>query len=586
MPSREDQDITGRSEQTQSPPDSNKPITILVLGETGVGKSTLINAIANYLTYESLEQASASGGPVNLVPARFSLVDPDTFEAVDVTSTTLHLSSPAQNISDNEKYVEGQSTTQFPQSYLFDFENDDEHRVKIRVIDTSGMGDTRGIAQDKKNMTNIVDHITRIGEIHGIVMIVPASQNNIAAWLRFCVLELLQYFDREVVENLVFVFTKARSTFFQMGETKTALQSLFAQIETQSGVKIPIDDCNSFLVDNESYRYLLAERQMIETDENIQLLQYSWRKSTAAVRQLMKRVQDMKPHDLRPTARMRKLRSCLQQLTPKLLEFHRMKAELQAEIDQLGIKIQQISKKGAKIADTSRDISVPSYYPNGTEICAHPDCITEVQVNGIRHRISQPTKAFLENVNNSQFSDGAHPSCGHPSSYRETVNFVVDVKKPKTTTIGQVIIGGITYQLLSAAEELRRLREKLNRFTASEAEVIKEVAACSVYIRKHSVVIRNETFLDSADFEEIKLQAYNHEVVDEQKLEMLDVMKARYDSVRMVLEGDQSNSVEAEKLEEILVCIESKYWQSAESEMQAGDLEWVPPTIDSQMPIQ
>ena len=45
-------------------------VNILILGETGVGKSTWINGIANYATHDSLEDAMNDPEFTVLIPSR------------------------------------------------------------------------------------------------------------------------------------------------------------------------------------------------------------------------------------------------------------------------------------------------------------------------------------------------------------------------------------------------------------------------------------------------------------------------------------------------------------------------------------
>ena len=54
-------------------------INILLLGQTGVGKTTFINAFANYLVYNSLDEA-IDGKLQAIIPAWFTFMDKNTFE--------------------------------------------------------------------------------------------------------------------------------------------------------------------------------------------------------------------------------------------------------------------------------------------------------------------------------------------------------------------------------------------------------------------------------------------------------------------------------------------------------------------------
>ena len=127
-------------------PEKPEEINILILGETGVGKSTWINAIANYLEFQCLEDAKADNASkiISLIPSSFAFIERNVEHQISIGKTD-------QN--ENTQAV-GKSATQGPKQHQFKY-----GPIIINFIDTPGIGDTRGIEKDKENFTDILSFI-------------------------------------------------------------------------------------------------------------------------------------------------------------------------------------------------------------------------------------------------------------------------------------------------------------------------------------------------------------------------------------------------------------------------------------------
>lgn len=78
-----------------------KELTILMLGESGVGKSTFINALVNYLMFENIDDAAKN--LQCLIPTSFAVYDESTNDMKECTFGEL---------DDNECTDKTQSCTQ------------------------------------------------------------------------------------------------------------------------------------------------------------------------------------------------------------------------------------------------------------------------------------------------------------------------------------------------------------------------------------------------------------------------------------------------------------------------------------------
>uniref|UniRef100_A0A914GZB1 G domain-containing protein n=1 Tax=Globodera rostochiensis TaxID=31243 RepID=A0A914GZB1_GLORO len=122
-------------------------LTILLLGETGVCKSTLINAIVNYLKHPTFDEAIQADGIEAVIPARFCTEEYDedgNLKHKDVFIGKMNCLEP------------GKSQTKSPNAYIIP----SKVGYKVRLIDAPGILDSGGIKEDNLNLHKTLSFIS------------------------------------------------------------------------------------------------------------------------------------------------------------------------------------------------------------------------------------------------------------------------------------------------------------------------------------------------------------------------------------------------------------------------------------------
>ncbi|CAF5005037.1 unnamed protein product, partial [Rotaria sp. Silwood1] len=219
-------------------PDSDESINILLLGESGVGKSTFINAFVNYLKFDKLKAAEKN--PVVLIPVSFIMTTDDNF-------TEHVVKFEGNDTLSNEDYDHlGQSVTQHCKSYVFALKNGDNHGRKLRIIDTPGIGSTYGSSQDDANLQQILSYINNLTHLNAICILLKANNPRINIFFRSCFMQLLDVLGENTRDRIIFCFTNSRSTFYTPGSTASSLKALLNSLPDQ---KIPFTKENAFCFD-------------------------------------------------------------------------------------------------------------------------------------------------------------------------------------------------------------------------------------------------------------------------------------------------------------------------------------------------
>ena len=192
---------------------------MLLIGETGVGKSSLVAFIRNYA-----KQRGAS-------------FDVSKLEAFDMEREAGIMTSQTKSTA----------------VYRMDVGN-----LAFYLTDTPGLADSEGEKQTKKNVENIISRVRTFDYINCICLVINGSEARLTPVIDLVFKEIVKLLPGEVLDNTIVIFTKTVK--------KSSLNFSMETIKKNYGLSIP-SSC-TFMLDNPFCAWIKEKKESVpEFDE-------------------------------------------------------------------------------------------------------------------------------------------------------------------------------------------------------------------------------------------------------------------------------------------------------------------------------
>ncbi|CAG8672274.1 1645_t:CDS:2, partial [Cetraspora pellucida] len=533
-------------------------LNILLLGETGVGKSTFINAFANYMKFKNLDEAM-HGKMDTLIPSMFSITD----EYCDLRNITVGQEDENEFITNR-----GMSSTQGCKSYKFRVDNNTE----VRFIDTPGIGDTRGLHTDEKNFEKILKYISQFDQLNGICILLKPNNARLTIMFRFCIQELLSHLHKDARDNIVFCFTNCRGTFYRPGDTLPALKKQLLNLKSKTDVELKTDQNTLYCFDNESFRFLAAFKQSILFEEaDKEIYSGSWKRSVDESNRLIRFFKSCKPHDIKDTISLNNARQIVMDLSKPLAEICQ---NIQVNIALAEEKKDEIKKSDLTIADLKGKLHLPQIdlkpvqlnYPR--TVCTSSSCVKTLTVGKTKmKKVDYIThchkRCYLQGVecniiNNSDLlgcsamgGKNICQICGclwnkHMHITYENEQISVD----KVDENIKILIDQKQSDQTIKAAYIKDLEKRINQLKEEKKTINKIIVKFALFLRQNAIAAFNDAYVDYLDHyineEKIKKGAnpmtYNNKVLKELETSRREYVE-KMETIKDAIEADKVSSV-------------------------------------------
>ena len=270
------------------------------MGETGVGKSTLINALATYMHFSTLSDAKAVGGFFP-VPLTFTVTDPHNYRRHKIS-----IGYDANEVDNGD----GGSVTLSPRAYVLDLEN-----ISVNLIDTPGVKSTHGSSQDRINAHNILTFVSAYKKIDLICVVVKSNEARLTKNFENCLREILCNLHDSACNNVVFCVTFSKASDYGPGDTYGVLATFCSR---QAKLRdLELSRRTVFCFENETIRYLAEDKRDVEQRWSAER---SWKNSSETTQRLLHLAAEVKPHPVIDTLSLNNARRAIVALCQPLVQ--------------------------------------------------------------------------------------------------------------------------------------------------------------------------------------------------------------------------------------------------------------------------
>ncbi|CAI5666121.1 unnamed protein product [Oreochromis niloticus] len=291
---------------------------ILLVGETGAGKSTLINSMVNYTMGVKCD-------------------DKVWFQIVE-----------------DEKRSQAESQTSDVIVYeIFGFE-DETLPYSLTIIDTPGYGDTRGTEKDDiviKRLFELFRAEDGVHEVHAVGLVMKAALNRVSDRQKYIFDSVMSLFGKDVEKNIVALITHSDGM-----PAKNVLEALQA-----ANIKCAINEKNQpahFLFNNCLNTAI--------TEENEFGLDTAWRVTERGMNQFKVFLEKTPPQKLKTTVEVLnsqiRLKACIQNLQERIKFIEEKQKEITETKEALKLHRKEMEN------NEKFTVEVPEYYKDKKSI--------------------------------------------------------------------------------------------------------------------------------------------------------------------------------------------------------------------------
>ena len=357
------------------------PYKMLLIGETGSGKTSFLNLLCNSKLFEELGTNIDATKLDQIRHYNDLKIEDSTARAMESkTSNAMHYKTEVC-------------------------------KMRMTVIDTPGFGDSRRLEQDKKNVKKIIDALKCEDYINCVCLIINGRQCRMTASLKYVLSEISSVMPREIFNNIIVVFTN----------TADPLDCNFdiSELDHYFGKK---SDC-AFYIENPYCRIEKAKQKskQLSVDQIARSLRKSFEDTAECLRSLEETIKDFKDVHTLHFANLYDKKQEIERDVIIILASYDEQTELEKliKIKEEEVHAALVSKKLNSSFSTTRDVVMTRPIPTPNKchntLCGAPGCYSNCHMP-----CSCLTKSFNPEVFKQCKAMGGRVTCqvcGH--SYRD-----------------------------------------------------------------------------------------------------------------------------------------------------------------------